>query len=255
MSITSAAELEGMKKISEVVARTLREMQAYARPGMSTKQLDDYGAQLLAQAGARSAPHLAYKFPGCTCISVNNEFCHGIPSAQRILEEGDLVNIDVSAELDGFWSDNGASFILGRDVHQHTKLVEASREILHKAIFSIKGGVKIADIGGLIEAEAKKRGFKVVKNLTGHGIGRALHEEPHEIANYRDRFNTARFRKNSVVAIETFIATDSTIAETLNDGWTMVGNNGGYMAQHEHTIMVTDGEPVILTATNGVWNQ
>lgn len=254
MSITKEAELIGMKKISEAVAHTLREMRNYARPGMTTKQLDNYGAAILSGFGAKSAPYLTYRFPGWTCISVNNEFCHGIPSDKTELKEGDLINIDVSAELDGFWSDNGSSFVLGEDINRHQNLIDASSQILHKAIYHIKGGVRIADIGLLIETEAKKRGYKVIKNLTGHGIGRSLHEEPSEIANYRDRFNQTRFKKNSVVAIETFIATTSTYAETLNDGWTMVGNKGGFMAQHEHTIVVTDGKPIILTEMNGVWN-
>jgi len=252
MSITNDAELKGMQKASEAVAKTLRGMMDIARPGMSTQQLDEYGRSLLHEFGARSAPSLAYGFPGCTCISVNNEFCHGIPAATKILHEGDLVNIDVSAELDGFWSDNGASFVLGTDVHGHQKLVDASAAILKKALAQIKGGVRISDIGYLIETEAKKRGYKVIRNLTGHGIGRSLHEPPHEIANYRDPMNLMRFKKNSVVAIETFIATNSTYAETLPDNWTMVGNKGGYMAQHEHTIIVTDGKPIILTALNEI---
>lgn len=252
MSITKETELIGMQKASEAVACTLKEMTSYARPGMTTKQLDDYGSKILSAFGARSAPHLTYGFPGWTCISVNNEFCHGIPSARRILKEGDLVNIDVSAELDGFWSDNGSSFVLGEDINRHQKLVDASKQILHKAISNIKGGVRLSDIGHLIETEAKKRGYKVIKNLTGHGIGRGLHEEPHEIINYRDRYNLARFSRNSVVAIETFISTTSTYAETLKDGWTMVGNKGGFMAQHEHTIVVTEGKPMILTEMNGI---
>lgn len=243
-----------MQKASEAVAHTLREMRDFARPGMTTKQLDDHGAKALMDFGAKSAPYLAYGFPGWTCISVNDEFCHGIPSDKRILKEGDLVNIDVSAELGGFWSDNGNSFVLGEDVNGHQKLVDASKQILYKAIHSIKGGVRLSDIGYLIETEAKRHGYKVIKNLTGHGIGRSLHEEPGDIANYRDRSNLTRFRKNSVVAIETFISTTSTYAETLGDGWTMVGNRGGFMAQHEHTIVVTDREPIILTGMNGVWN-
>jgi methionyl aminopeptidase len=255
MSITKETELTGMKKASEAVACTLKEMRHYAQPGMTTKQLDNYGAKILSDFGAKSAPHLTYGFPGWTCISVNNEFCHGIPSDNRILKEGDLVNIDVSAELDGFWSDNGNSFVLGKDINQHQKLIDASKQILHKAIYSIKGGVRISDIGSLIEIEAKKRGYKVIKNLTGHGIGRSLHEEPSEIANYRDRSNLTRFKKNSVVAIETFISTTSTHAEVLNDGWTLVGNKGGFMAQHEHTIVVTDSNPIILTEKNEIWNE
>ncbi|QSB27031.1 type I methionyl aminopeptidase [Flavobacterium sp. CLA17] len=254
MSITTESELVGMQKASDAVAFTLKKMREFAKPGMSTKELDDYGGQILNEMGAKSAPYLTYGFPGWTCISVNNEFCHGIPSEKRILAEGDLINIDVSAELGGFWSDNGGSFVIGSDVNQHQKLIEASKQILHKAIHNIKGGVRISDIGFIMETEAKKRGYKVIKNLTGHGIGRSLHEAPHEIANYRDKFNLTRFKKNSVVAIETFIATISTYAETLQDGWTMVGNKGGFMAQHEHTIVVTDGKPIILTAMNEIWN-
>ncbi len=254
MSITREAELIGMQKASEAVACTLKEMRNYAQPGMTTKQLDNYGAAILSDFGAKSAPFLTYRFSGWTCISVNNEFCHGVPSDNRILKEGDLVNIDVSAERNGFWSDNGGSFVLGEDVNRHQKLIDASKQILHKAIYNIKGGVRISDIGHLIETEARQRGYKVIKNLTGHGIGRSLHEEPGEIANYRDRFNPTRFKKNSVVAIETFISTTSTYAETLNDGWTMVGNKGGFVAQHEHTIVVTDGRPIVLTEMNEIWN-
>ena len=254
MSITQESELTGMKKVSEAVAHTLKKMREYAQPGMTTKQLDDYGAKLLSGFGARSAPNLTYGFPGWTCISVNHEFCHGIPSGKRVLNEGDLVNIDVSAELNGFWSDNGNSFVLGEDINQHQRLVDASKQVLLKAINCIKGGIRISNIGHLIETEAKKRGFKVIKNLTGHGIGRSLHEEPGEIANFKDRFNLQRFKKNSVIAIETFISTASTYAVELNDGWTMVGNKGGYMAQHEHTIVVTDGKPIVLTEKNGIWN-
>ena len=252
MSIATETELIGMQKVSEAVAHTLKAMRNYAQPGITTKQLDLYGAAILADFGAKSAPFLTYRFPGWTCISVNNEFCHGIPSDSRILKEGDLVNIDVSAELNGFWSDNGGSFVVGQDINQHQKLVDASKQILQKAIHNIRGGVRISDIGHLIETEAKKHGYKVIKNLTGHGIGRSLHEAPSEIANYRDRFNPTRFKKNSVVAIETFIATTSTYAETLKDGWTMVGNKGGFMAQHEHTIVVTDGKPLVLTEMNDI---
>jgi methionyl aminopeptidase len=254
MSITTEAELQGMQKISEVVAVTLREMRKHAQPGMSTAELDEFGGKLLKDFGARSAPMLSYGFPGHTCISVNHVMAHGIPSGKLILNEGDLVNVDVSAELDGFWADNGGSFIIGKDLHQHQKLVDASRTILEMAIRKIKGGVKIADIGQLIETEAGKSGFRVIKNLAGHGVGRSLHEEPDNILNYKDRFDQRRFRKNTVVAIETFIATDSTVAVEQADGWTLLGNRGGYVAQHEHTIVVTDGAPIILTAMNGIWD-
>lgn len=253
MSITSDEELLGMQQISNAVAETLKQMRAHAAPGMTAKELDDFGGEILNSLGAKSAPRLTYDFPGWTCISVNNEIAHGIPTDDKVLKEGDLINIDVSAELNGFWADNGGSFILGEDLNDLQPLVDASKQILRKAINQIKGGVKIADIGKLIETEARKSGYKVIKNLAGHGVGRSLHEEPHDILNCYDRFNNTRFRKNSVVAIETFIATASTYADQEEDGWTLVGNKGGYVAQHEHTIMVTDGKPVILTAVNGIW--
>jgi methionyl aminopeptidase len=246
MSISTASDLEGMKKVSEAVAITLRQMITYARVGMTTRELDNYGASILQQFGARSAPILTYGFPGATCISINNEFCHGIPS-NRKLQEGDLINIDVSAELNGFWSDNGRSFVLGKDVYQHQHLVNASEDILHKAISNVRGGITIAEIGHIIESGAKQKGYKVIKNLGGHGIGRALHESPHDLLNYKNRFDRRRFKKNDVVAIETFISTSSSLVETSHDGWTLVGNRGGFMAQHEHTIVITDGQPVILT--------
>lgn len=132
--------------------------------------------------------------------------------------------------------------------------MDASKDILHKAISAIKGGVKIADIGYLIETEARKSGFKVIKNLAGHGVGRSLHEKPEDILNYRVRSNRERFKKNTTVAIETFISTNSTIAVEQNDGWTLVGNKGGFVTQHEQTILITDDAPVILTKANGLWD-
>lgn len=253
MSITSQAELQGMQKASEAVAVTLRKMREYARPGMSTAELDEYGYALLEAFGAKSAPKVTYGFPGYTCISVNHEIAHGIPSRKTVLKEGDLVNIDVSAELEGFWADNGGSFVLGEDLHQHQRLVDASRSILQAAILHIRDGVKINMIGGLIEAEAKRRGYKVIKNLTGHGIGRNLHEAPHDIANFYDQYNKGKFRKNMVVALETFISTKATWAYENGDGWTLAARDGSYVAQHEHTIVVTDELPMILTRENGIW--
>lgn len=243
-----------MKRASEAVAVTLQAMRKFARPGISTLELDQFGQTILERFGARSAPKLTYGFNGCTCISVNHEIAHGIPSPTKVLQTGDLINVDVSAELDGYWSDNGGSFIVGEDVHGHGKLVDTSKNILRKAIGSIRGGVRIADIGHLIETEARRSGFTVIRNLTGHGIGRSLHESPEEIANYRDPANNSRFRKNSVVAIETFISTSSTLAKVQKDGWTLLGNKGGYVAQHEHTIVVTDGQPLVLTDANGIWD-
>jgi methionyl aminopeptidase len=252
MSITSQADLEGIKQAGETVGITLRKMRAYAKAGMSTKQLDDYGATLLRGMGAQSAPALTYGFPGCTCISVNEEAAHGIPSEKTILREGDLINIDVSAELNGYFADNGGSFVLGEDIHNHRPLVEASKRILNLALQHIRGGVRIADIGGLIQTEAKRSGFNVIRNLVGHGIGRSLHEEPKEIPCFYDKYNTQRFRKNSVVAIETFISTKASYVQETKNGWTYTTRDGSYIAQHEHTIMITDSQPVIFTSSNQI---
>lgn len=252
MSIESHNDLTGIKKISEIVGTTLRMMREYAQPGMSTLELDEYGGSILNRYGAHSAPRLTYGFPGWTCISLNHEIAHGIPSAKKILKEGDLINIDVSAEYNGYWADNGGSFVLGNDIHQHNKLVDASRNILAKALQQIRGGVKIAEVGLLIETEAKRAGYKVIRNLVGHGVGRSLHEAPKEIPCYYDKYNTGRFRKNSVVAVETFISTKATYAKDQGDGWTLITGDGSFVAQHEHTILITDGAPVILTASNAI---
>lgn len=252
MSITSHLELTGMQKVSEAVAETLRQMREYARPGMNTADLDEFGGKLLTAFGAKSAPKQTYGFPGYTCISLNHEVAHGIPSPNKIMQEGDLINIDVSAELNGFWSDNGGSFVLGKDLNGHHALVEASRKILNLAISNIRGGVKIADIGKLIEREAAKKGYRVIRNLVGHGVGRSLHEEPTEIPNYYDRTLKTRFRKNTTVAIETFISTGAGYAKDSGDGWTFITGDKSYVAQHEHTILITEQDAMILTAANGI---
>ena len=253
MIIKTEEELQGMKRVSEAVALTLQKMKVYTEIGMSTKDIDEYGRQLLEDLGARSAPFETYSFPGYSCISVNNAFAHGVPSDKVILKNGDIINIDVSAELGGFWSDNGCSFIVGEDIQGLQHLIDTSKEILLDAIAQISGGVRIADTGKLIETKAKKAGYTVIRDLGGHGVGRSLHEEPDAIMNFYDRYdNSRRFRKDSTVAIETFIATASTHVVTGTDGWTFTGNKGGFVAQHEHTILITADKPIILTAMNGI---
>ncbi|MFK7772087.1 MAG: type I methionyl aminopeptidase [Saprospiraceae bacterium] len=252
MSIRNEAELAGMKKIGEIVGLTLKKMREYTKPGISTKELDDYGYSILKKHGAIPAPLKDYDFPGYACISVNNEACHGIPSKTKILKDGDLINIDVSAELNGYYGDNGGSFIIGSDSQNLQPLVTASQEILHAAIDKIKHNVRINEIGGFIEKEAKKRGFKVIKNLCGHGIGRKLHDAPSEIPNFKDRFNRGRFKKNMTIALETFISTNDEYVHQTDDEWTMVTKNNSFVAQHEHTLIVTEDKPIILTKINGI---
>ena len=251
MSINTKEELQGIKDASNAVAVTLKKMREYTQIGMSTKELDEYGYQLLQDFGANPAPKKDYNFPGWTCISLNQEVCHGIPSEKRIIRDGDLVNIDVSAELNGYYADNGGSFVIGKDYRNLNPLVQASQEILHLAIQRIQNKVRISDVGGLIENEARKRGFQVIKNICGHGVGRKLHESPREIPCYRDRMNRGRFRTNSVIALETFISTKSNYVYQAEDGWTLQTDDS-FVAQHEHTLMVTEDGTLVLTADNGI---
>lgn len=253
MSITKESELSGMQEISTVVGTILRKMREYTEPGMSTGELDQYASKLFKKYKAKSAPFETYGFPGFTCISVNNEAAHGIPNNQKILKEGDLINIDVSAELNGFWADNGGSFILGDDKQGLQPLVEASKIILKKAINQCIGGARIADVGDTMESQAKQLGFKVIKNLAGHGVGRSLHEKPDNILNYKVHSNWSRFNNNTTVAIETFISTHSSLVRETGDGWTLVGTKGGFVAQHEHTIMIRDKQALVMTECNGIW--
>lgn len=252
MSIQSAQDLAGMTRIAEIVGETLRSMHEYAKAGMSTKELDEYGNAILHSYRANAAPKKDYGFPGWNCISVNQQAAHGIPSAKVILKEGDLVNIDVSAELNGYYGDNGASFVLGNDIQELSPLVEASREILYLAIAEIKGGVSIAKVGALIEQEAQKRGFTTLKNLVGHGIGRKLHEAPREIPCFNDTNNKGTFKSGTTIALETFISTKTRYVSEQEDGWTLQASDGSFVAQHEHTLLITDTTPVILTRNNGI---
>jgi len=252
MSVDTADQLACLKAAGYAVAKTLGLMRSYARPGMSTLELDEYGRGVLESFGARSAPQHDYGFPGCTCISLNHEVCHGIPSADKVLREGDLVNIDVSAMLNGYYSDNGGSFVLGADRQELGSLVQESEKILALAIGQVRDRMRIAELGGFIAQQANSKGFRVIRNLCGHGIGRRLHEDPQEIPCFRDRYNRERLRKGSVIALETFISTRANMAETTEDGWTMIAQGGGFVAQHEHTLVVTEEAPIVLTAANGI---
>ncbi|XDD50002.1 type I methionyl aminopeptidase [Leptospira sp. WS92.C1] len=252
MSIETEKDLIGLKKIGRIVGLVLKEMKSFARVGMSTKELDDFGLRLLSKYGARSAPAITYHFPGTTCISVNRDIAHGIPSAKKILKDGDLINIDVSAELDGYFGDNGSSFVLGQGHPILSSLVDCSRTSLYKGLAAAKAGNRISDIGKAIHSEARSYGFTVIKNLMGHGTGASLHEAPKYIPCYEDKRYSQKLKSGMVIAIETFISTKSEFATESSDGWTLTTREGSYVAQQEHTIVVTDNEPILLTADNGV---
>lgn len=247
MIVQNDEDLIQLKQAGIIVAQTLQYMLEQVSPGMSTKELDELGGTFLESKGAQSAPRLTYGFPGNTCISVNEVVAHGIPSKDIILQDGDVINIDVSAEWNGFWADNGASIVVGTDKHNRQKLIDCSIHALTGIIARIRSGMRINEVGAYMEKGAKAGGFQVIKNLGGHGLGKALHEEPTDILNYREPSDKRRFRKGSVVAIETFFNTRSTLAIEQTDGFTMLGNKGGVAVQHEVTLVLTDKAPVVIT--------
>ena len=246
MSIATERDFTGICEIGHIVGYTLKEMQSGIREGMTTAQLDALGAEILADLGARSAPRLMYNFPGTTCISVNNEIAHGIPG-NRVIKEGDLVNIDVSAEKNGYFADNGGTVPFGVSDERLLRLCECSRATLTAAINITREGTRINQVGRLIEQKAKNNGFRVIENLCGHGVGRSLHEHPNEIPNYYDPRNRSTFTYGMVVAIETFVSTGARLGVDGGDGWTIVTPDGSRVAQYEHTVIVTDGAPIIVT--------
>lgn len=245
MTIQTLEELEGLKRAGALVARILSTMREQALPGTTPRALDAIGAGMLHGAGARSAPVLTYGFPAATCISVGRVVAHGIPGATP-LRDGDLVNIDVSAELDGFFADTGASFVVGAASAAQQRLLDATREARDAAIAQLRAGELLSGIGRSIETVAARRGFRVIRNLQSHGVGRALHESPGSIPGYFDRRDTRRLHDGMAITVEPFLATYATRTEDLEDGWSLTCPKG-FGAQFEHTVVVTCGAPIIVT--------
>ena len=249
MSVDSDKDLEGLRLIGRIVARCLQFMQSKLEPGITTAELDSLGERFLEAHGARSAPRLTYNFPGATCISVNEEAAHGIPGP-RILCAGDLVNIDVSAERDGYFADTGGSAIIPPESKLHLQICVVAKSALEKALVEALAGAKINRIGRAIESEARRNGFTVIENLGSHGVGRALHEEPEFIAGYYDRRDARTVRANQVITIEPFISSGARKVFDKGDGWTLMTNPGVFTAQYEHTLVITKGMPLIMTSPN-----
>ena len=246
MTLQSHEDLEKLRAIGAIVRLSLEAMAKAARPGMTTAELDAVCAATLNAHGAEASPAKVYAFPGTACISVNEEAAHGVPGA-RVLRTGDVLNVDVSAELGGYFADTGGTRVLPSASARDTRLCHAARTALAEAMKVARAGQPLNRIGAAIEATARRFGFRVIENLASHGVGRALHEEPEQISGYYDPEDTRVLHEGLVITIEPFLSTRSRLVEEAGDGWTLVGARGNRSAQYEHTMVITRDEPIVLT--------
>ena len=246
MSIDSERDVEALKRVGRVVALALRAMREGVREGVTTGELDEIGAGVLAEHGARSAPQMIYDFPRATCISVNDEAVHGVPGP-RALRPGDLATLDVTAELDGYFADAAITVGVPPVAPLGRRLMECAQAALEKAIRSARAGAPLSAIGGAVETEVRRRGFKVLRELCGHGIGRSIHEEP-SVLNYFDWRSRQRLSEGLVITIEPLISATSERTRTAADRWTILSGDGSISAHFEHTLIITRNRPLILTA-------
>ena len=246
MSVESAADLAGMQQVGRVVALTIAEMKAEVRVGMTTAELDAVAASTFRRFGARSAPQLIYDFPGVTCISVNDEIVHGIPGPRRVAP-GDVLKIDVTAELGGYIADAATTILLPPVRLKSTRLKQAASAALRAALTAARTGERVSVIGRAVESEARRAGFAVVRELCGHGVGRNIHEEP-SVPNYENRFSRDMLTEGLVIAIEPMLSELASKAVHAEDGWTIRTRNGCVAVHEEHTIVITAGAPLVVTA-------
>lgn len=246
MSIESQDDLTNLLRIGKIVGLTLQHMKESLRVGMTTADLDAIGEAFLNEHGARSAPRLTYNFPGGTCISINDEAAHGIPG-ERVIQAGDLVNIDVSAELDGYWADTGATVPMLPVTPLKQKLCTFAQSALKQGIAAAQAGRPIYEIGRATENEARRGGFSVIRDLPGHGVGRKLHEPP-SVPSFYTREAHERLTDGLVITIEPFLSTGAKRIAQAGDGWTLKTPDGGPCAQYEHTVVITKGRPILVTA-------
>jgi methionyl aminopeptidase len=242
MSVDSPEELEGLRRAGALAARVLAAVRQAVAPGVSTGELDAHAAEVIRAAGGHSAPIITYDFPGAICISVGNEVVHGIPGSRR-LQPGDLVKLDVAVELDGYFGDTASTVAVPPMRGADERLCAA----LARGMRAATAGATTSDIGATVERIAEARGFFVLRALTGHGIGRGLHEPP-TVPNFDDPDLSAPLHEGLVLTVEPMIAGGTREVVGTADGWTMVTANGAPAAHEEHTIVVTAGEPIVLTA-------
>ena len=246
MTIRHDDELEALQAVGRIVAQVLERLREAVAPGITTAELDAIAGEQLARSGARSAPRLVYHFPGETCISVNDEVVHGVPGS-RTLATGDLVKLDVTAEKDGFMGDAACTVQVGGPVGLGARLAHCARAGFERALAAVRPGMPVREIGRMVQAETRRRGFAVIPELAGHGIGRTIHEEP-IVPNFLDRSSTARLEAGMVITIEPLICAGSGRVHTATDGWTIFTADRSLAAHYEHTLVVRDGPPLLLTA-------
>jgi methionyl aminopeptidase len=247
MSIETQRDLDALRRAGRVVAETIAEARRRIHPGMSTAELDGIGENVFARHGARSAPRDAYGFPGCLCLSVNDEAVHGIPS-ERVLRAGDLVKVDVTAELDGYVADACESIPVGAVDRQTERLRAAADAALRRGIATASAGTRLREVGAAVERLVEARGFSVLRDLQGHGVGRAIHEPP-EVPSWGAPWATERLTEGLVMTIEPIISAGGrAVVEDPTDGWTVRTRDGARSAHAEHTIVITRGQPLVLTA-------
>ncbi|MGV8989536.1 MAG: type I methionyl aminopeptidase [Cypionkella sp.] len=246
MTITNQDELDGLKEIGRIVANTMHAMAKAMEPGMTTKELDVIGRALLEREGASSAPEATYDFPGATCISVNEEIAHGIPG-DRVIRAGDLVNIDVSASRNGTFADTGATFRMGQVRPSLDRLCRDGKRAMQIGIAQVRRDQPLAGIGNAIGRFAKAEGYTLIRNLASHGVGRALHEYPQEVATWPTRGDTRRIRNGLVLTVEPFLSKGGLWATEGDDGWTLYSEPRAPVVQYEHTVVATDRGALIVT--------
>lgn len=250
MIITNSEQLEKMKEIGRICAIIRDTMKEAAKPGLSTKDLDNIAKELFEKYGAKSAPITEYDFPGYTCISLNNQVAHGIPSNSKILKDGDLLNIDVSGCKDGYYADTGVSFVVGKsDNPMKDKVCQVAEEAFYEGIKYAQAGKKINQIGKNIHKKIKEYNLEVIENLTGHGIGTSLHQEPNHVFNYFDPWDNLILKDGMCLAVEPFVSTKAkNVSNSGRDEWELVTKDSSFVAQYEHTIVIRENkEPLILT--------
>jgi methionyl aminopeptidase len=244
VSIDHPDELAALRAVGRVVAETIRELARRVRPGVTTLELDEVAERVFAAHGARSGPRLDYDFPGTVCLSVDDEAVHGIPGPRR-LRAGQLVKLDVTAELDGFYADACRTVPVGKVRPREQRLVGAAQSALRRGLDAASAGANVGAIGAAVEAEVTKRGFSVCAELTGHGIGRRIHEEP-DVPNVA--WDGPALTDGLVITVEPIIAAGAGDVYVDDDGWTVRTEDGSPSAHAEHTIVITEGAPILLTA-------